>query len=340
MTSRSRMINQGRVAAAAVVSFLALSPMIASCAALNINAVPLPGDSYQGGSDVIVEFANVLNLPDRAKVVMDGTKVGVVTNVAIVGDHVDVTAQVDHGVEIPSNERAVLQQATVLGDIYLALEPEPDAAAAKPLGPGGRIPLSQTTSPPQLEDTIANLANFIGSGSIQRAQNTVIRINNVTPPKEEVHRVVSQVTTDLRQLSDNIKTVDSLLTGVSQTADVLGSHTASLSFWFSPPGVQGFKRDMEVANTFGRILPSLGSIYNGGYWLVPLLKSSADALGAVQGTKQAVEAEYPAYRRFLTEYFMPQDKYPAINITSIIGPDGRELSGNVEQVLRMLGAVP
>jgi phospholipid/cholesterol/gamma-HCH transport system substrate-binding protein len=34
------------------------------------------------------------------------------------------------------------------------------------------------------------------------------------------------------------------------------------------------------------------------------------------------------------------EKYPAINITSIVGPDGRELSGNVEQVLRMLGAVP
>ncbi|ORB77070.1 mammalian cell entry protein, partial [Mycobacterium timonense] len=58
-----------------------------------------------------------------------------------------------------------------------------------------------------------------------------------------------------------------------------------------------------------------------------------NALKAVQGSKQAVEAEYPKYRQFITDYFLRQDKYPAINITSIIGPDGRELSGNVEQVL-------
>jgi phospholipid/cholesterol/gamma-HCH transport system substrate-binding protein len=38
--------------------------------------------------------------------------------------------------------------------------------------------------------------------------------------------------------------------------------------------------------------------------------------------------------------FLPVDKYPAINITSIIGPDGRELSGNVQDVLRILGATP
>ncbi|QEN12955.1 MlaD family protein [Mycolicibacterium sp. ELW1] len=324
-----------------ICAAIVCAPILTSCSSLTINTLPLPGSSSQDGAEIVVEFSNVLNLPDRAKVVLDGTQVGVVSNVAIAGDHVDVTARIDRGVDVPSNARAVLQQATVLGDIYLALERGPSADMTRtPLASGGRIPLSQTTSPPQLEDTIASLANFIGSGSIQRAQNTLIRINNVTPPKQEVRRVVSQVTTDLRQLSDNIDNVDRLLTSVSQTAAVLGTHTPQLSVWFSPAGMKGFTRDMEVANTFGRILPSLGSIYNGGYWLVPLLKSASEAFAAVQGTKQAVEAEYPAYRRFITDYFMPQDKYPAINVTSIIGPDGRELSGNVEQVLRMLGAVP
>lgn len=314
---------------------------LTSCASLNINAIPLPGSSYQGGYDIIAEFANVLNLPDRAKVVMDGTTVGVVQKVGLAGDHVDVTARVGPDVRVPSNVHAVLQQATVLGDIYLALErPADTGSSAPPLDPGGRIPLAQTTSPPQLEDTIANMANFIGSGSIQRAQNTLIRINKVTPPKAEVHRVVSQITTDLGQLSDNVDTVDTLINSVSQTTDVLAARTPALSDWFSDKGLAGFKRSTVLANTFGVLLPSLGSIYNYGYWLVPLIRSLANALQVTQASKQAVEAEYPQYRRFITEYLLPQDKYPAINITSIVGPDGRELSGNVEQVLRMLGAVP
>jgi virulence factor Mce-like protein len=315
---------------------------LTSCASLNINAVPVPGsNNYQDGYDLIVEFANVLNLPDRAKVVIDGTTVGVVEKVKLAGDRVDVTARIDRDVRVPSSVHAVLQQATVLGDIYLALERPADADAAQtPLNPGGRIPLVHTTSPPQLEDTIANMANFIGSGSIQRVQNTLMTINRVTPPKAEVHRVVSRITTDLQDLSDNVDTVDTLLKGVKQTTDVLAKRSPQLSFWFTKPGIAGFRRDIILANTFGVLLPSLGSIYNYGYWLVPLIGSLADGFGAVQGTKQAVEAEYPLYKRFINDYFMPQDKYPAINITSIVGPDGRELSGNVEQVLRMLGAVP
>lgn len=323
---------------AAVMAMCSL--MVSSCAALNVNSLPLPGSTYEGGYDIVAEFVNVLNLPDRAKVVMDGTTVGTVTGVSIAGDHVDVTARIQPGVQVPSTAEAVLQQATVLGDIYLAIERPETASAAEFLESGGRIPVKQTTSPPQLEDTIANLANFIGSGSIQRAQNTIMNINKVTPPTDEVRRVVSRVTTDLRDLSDNIDTVDSLINGVSETASVLANRTPTLAHWFSTDGIDGFKRNAVLADTLGVILPSLGSIYNGGFWLVPALGSLATAFESVQGTKQALEREYPLYRQFINEYLLPQDKYPAINITSIVGPDGRELSGNAEEVLRMLGAMP
>jgi hypothetical protein len=84
----------------------------------------------------------------------------------------------------------------------------------------------------------------------------------------------------------------------------------------------------------------VGSVNSGGYWLVPFLSSLADATGALQQSKVNVEEEIPKYRRLFTDFFLPEDKYPAINITSIIGPDGRELSGNVQDVLRMLGATP
>jgi hypothetical protein len=70
------------------------------------------------------------------------------------------------------------------------------------------------------------------------------------------------------------------------------------------------------------------------------LNSLADSAGAVQQSKIAVEDEIRRFRRLFTDFFLPQDKYPAINITSIVGPDGRELSGNVQDVLRMLGAMP
>jgi phospholipid/cholesterol/gamma-HCH transport system substrate-binding protein len=333
MTLRSR-LAAGAVATATVLT-------VSSCASINVDALPQPGPSYDDGYDIVVQFDSVLNLPDRAKVVLDGVTVGVVTKVTLTDRDVGVTARVDRGVVVPSDIHAVLQQATVLGDIYVALERPPAGAVPAPaLAPGAAIPVAQTTSPPQLEDTIASLANFVSSGSIQRAQNTIIRLNRVVPSSDEVRTLTTRVETNLSALSANIDRVDQLLDGVAETANVVNGHIPELQYWFSPTGQLGFKHVIDVTNFVSTILPGIGSITLGGYWLVPFLNSLADSVGALQQSKVAGEAEIPKYRRLFTDMFLPVDKYPAINITSIVGPDGRELSGNVQEVLRILGAMP
>jgi phospholipid/cholesterol/gamma-HCH transport system substrate-binding protein len=314
---------------------------VSSCASLDVNLLPQPGKSYRGGYDIVLAFGNVLNLPMRAKVVLNGVTVGVVTEMTLKNRQVDVTARIGSDTVVPSNTEASLQQATVLGDIYVALErPQTGGPPAPALGPGGRIPLAQTTSPPQLEDTISSLANFVSSGSIQRLQNTVIRLNRLTPPSAEVHRLISRVVTDLTGLSDNIDQVDQLLDGVSRTAEVLNNRIPQIQSIFSPVGQLSLTRNVLPLAYTATILPGIGSIALGGFWLVPLLNSAATTFGALQRSKIAFEDEIPKYRRLFTDFFLPQDKYPAINITSIVGPDGRELSGNVQDVLRILGAMP
>jgi phospholipid/cholesterol/gamma-HCH transport system substrate-binding protein len=318
-----------------------VASLLSSCAAINADALPQPGNSYSDGYDLVVEFSNVLNLPERAKVVMDGGRVGVVTGVAINSNHVDVTVRLAPDIQVPADSRAILQQATVLGDIYVALQPPTGTGTATPpLRPGAHLPVAQTTSPPQLEDTIANLANFVASGSIQRMQNAIINVNRVTPAAPEVRDIASRISVDLADLSNNIDVVDQLLNGLAGTAQVVANRSSALSFWFSDAGVKGFQRTTIVAPYLSRVLPSIGSIYSGGYWLVPMLTAVANAGESIRSSKLAVEDEVPAWRRLFTDYFLPQDKYPAVNITSIVGPDGRDLTGDTEQVLRMLGAVP
>jgi phospholipid/cholesterol/gamma-HCH transport system substrate-binding protein len=327
----------GRLAIAVATVFA-----VSSCSMIDVNSLPQPGKSYGDGYDIILAFDNVLNLPLRAKVVLNGVAVGVVTNVALKSHEVDVTARIGSGTVVPSNTEASLQQATVLGDIYVALErPHTGGPPAPALGPGERIAQAQTTSPPQLEDTIASLANFVSSGSIQRIQNTVIRLNRLTPPPTEVRRLTSRVVDDLTDLSDNINQVDQLLDGVSRTAQVLNARIPQLRDYLSPRGQLAIARSINFYRYLATLLPGVGSITLGGYWLVPLLNSLATTFGALfQRSKIAFEEEIPKYRKLFTNFFLPEDKYPAINITSIIGPDGRELSGNVQEVLRILGAMP
>lgn len=336
------MKHRTRTVMAVAIATGSVAVLVSSCTSLSVNSLPQPGNQYRDGYDLTLEFSNVLNLPDRAKVVLDGTLVGVVTGVDVAADRVDVTARIDSVVAVPANSRATLQQATVLGDTYLALErPTTDIAPGPPIPPDGRIPLAQTTSPPQLEDTLANLANFVGSGSIQRIQTSIMGLNRVTPERsDELRAMVSRVADDLADLGDNIDTVDQALDGLSQTGAVLTANQANYRFWFSDTGMLGFDRATETSSYIGTLVPSIGSIYSGGYWLTPMLNSLADAMGAVQQSKWAIEDEYPRWQTLLTEYFMPADKYPAINITSITAPDGRELLPNVQDVLRILGAMP
>lgn len=314
--------------------------MLSACSAVTVDKLPQPGNGYRDGYTVVLEFANALNLPEHAKVVMDGTTVGIVDQVELAKDSVNVTARIDPAVTVPSDTRAVLQQATVLGDIYVALD-RPAESTAPALTQNGRIPLAQTTSPPQLEDTIASLSNFIGSGSIQRIQNTILGINRVTPDEQaRISAIAARMSTDLADLSNNIDTVDVWLNGVAQTAQVVAVRSPQLQYWFTPTGMRSFDRASEASKYISKMLPSVGSIYTGGYWLVPFLRSLGYAMGAVQKSKWAVEGEYRPWREFFTDTFLPQDKYPAMNITSVQTADGREISTNVEDVLRMLGAVP
>ncbi|WP_273735575.1 MlaD family protein [Mycolicibacterium septicum] len=315
---------------------------MSSCGSLNAKVLPQPGNTYRDGYDIIVEFDSALNLPDRAKVMLDGTTIGVVTNVAGTARQVDVTARIGPDVVLTSKMHATLQQATVLGDIYVAIErPPADDTGAQPLRPGGRIPLARTTSPPPLEDTIASLANFVSSGSIQRIQNTIVGINRVAPTGEDaIKKLASQVSADLAGLSNNIDTVDQWLNGASGTVQVMHDRIPDFQEWFSEKGMKGWDRVTNITVYIGTLFPSLGTIYSGGYWLGPLINSLGDALGAVQQSKWNFEGEWPAWRKLFTGVFLPEFKHPAINITSIVGPDGRELSGSAQEVLRTIGAMP
>src|SRR3984885_12521813 len=327
--------------ACAVVT-VATAVAVSSCASINVNALPQPGNSYRDGYDIVLEFDNALNLPDRAKGVLDGTTVGVVTKVAVTSAHVDVTARLGSAVVVPSNIHGALQQATVLGDIYVALRRAQDQQAAPALSPGGTIPLAQTTSPPQLEDTIATLANFVSSGSIQRVQNTIISIDRVQPPggQAAIRKLASQVSADLSDLSKNMEQVDQWFNAVTDTAGVMHSLRPMYADWFSPNGLKAWTFNSDLGVAIATLLPSVGSIWLGGYWVVPLLHSLAGAVGALQQGKWDFEREATAFRRIFQNLFLAEDKYPAINITSIVGPDGREMSNDVHNVLRILGAAP
>ncbi|MBS4103401.1 MlaD family protein [Tsukamurella paurometabola] len=218
------------------VASIAASTMLAGCAGtFNPSAIPAPGQPGGGDGYVVhLDFENVLNLPDRARVVFDGVVSGRLQKVTLEEDKAVVDIKILNGVKVPNTVTATLQQDTILGDTYVALKTTPNKPGA-PLKAGDTLPTSQTKPPTQIEDILSDLANFLGSGSLMQLQDTFSRINNNLPADPQklssLVKTVSQTVVDLGEQNDN---VSQAITSVGNLVNTVNENDAVLVALLKP----------------------------------------------------------------------------------------------------------
>jgi virulence factor Mce-like protein len=292
------------------------------------------GTSYE----LTLQFASVMNLPTDADVMMDGLRVGMVHSVNVSNQNVSVVVQIKAGTRVPADAHAIIRQDTLLGDTYVALDHVTDGVAPEFLQPGGIIPASRTTSPPQLEDTMAVLAYFVNGGSIQKVEDAMTRINRVMPNLPEVENMATVVAGDLHDLAKNTDEIDRMLNGATATAAAIGANNSTLSEMFSQHGVHFWLLlTKDILGHISQVMPSIGSIFSGGYWMVPMLDALANSGGEIRALYDVSSSD--KLTDFLRSTVAPYVKNPSINIRSIESANGDQLVGDVENLLRMLGAV-
>ncbi|MBH0781021.1 MlaD family protein [Nocardia bovistercoris] len=322
--------------------------LVAGCCALfalggcSLGPDDLP--SVRGGTGagftVGFEFLSVMNLPNGADVMMDGLRVGEVRDVAVLDDTVRVTVGVHNGSRIPADVRAVIRQNTLLGDTYIALDHGTIDPDGRFLGPGGVVAVDRTSSPPQLEDTMAVLAYFVNGGSIRRIQDAMGRINTAMPASQDVRRLASVVAVDLRDLAHDTGEIDRLLDGFDATAVALNAKAATLATLFAPETAHYWRRvAVDTISYISQILPSVGSVYQGGLWLVPMLNSLADSGAVMRDIWTTAPADAAKLSDFLRTTVLPFAQHPSVDIRSIESPRGEQMVADVENLLRILGAV-
>lgn len=190
---------------------VAVVGLTAGCS-LDPTRLPVPGSYVPGDKYTIkVEFSSVLNLPGRAKVDFGGVRVGVLDRVQLVGSTAVAYVDVAKNILLPQNTRAELRQATVLGDIYIALLP-PDNPAQAALRDGDTIPLRNTLPADNVEDILRGVSNLVSGGALNTLQETVINFNKAFPkdPAEQ-ERIRTKLAGGLRDLAANQAAIDEIL---------------------------------------------------------------------------------------------------------------------------------
>ena len=198
-----------------VVGAISLA-VVAALILMAFNAQNLP---IIGGGDVYyAAFKEAGGLKANDEVRVAGVRVGKVEKVELDGDHVKVTFRIEDKAAFGQDTRADIKVKTLLGAMYLSLEP----AGSGQLAAGSEIPVDRTSSPYDVVKAFSGLAETsdrIDTDQLAAALTTLADLTRNTP--EEFRSAldgVSRLSSDVAAKNTQINT---LLGNLRNVADVL-----------------------------------------------------------------------------------------------------------------------
>lgn len=210
-----------------VAAWVACACLVSGCS-LDPARLPVPGAYVPIGKySIKIEFSSVLNLPARAKVDLGGVQVGVLDRVQLMGSTAVAYVDVNDSVKLPQNTRAELRQATVLGDIYIALLPAENPAPSH-LHDGDTIPLRNTVPADNVEDILRSVSTLVSGGSLSTLEESVANFNNAfSKDPAELDRMRQKLAGMLRDLAANQDKIDEILTSTERVSNGLLAETGA-----------------------------------------------------------------------------------------------------------------
>lgn len=194
------------------VSLVTLAMVVV--AALRADDLPIIG----GGDTYHAMFTEAGGLKVNDEVRIAGVRVGKVDEIELAGDEVRVSFKVDDAAEFGTDSRAAIKVKTILGSMFLALEP----AGAGQLDEGATIPAERTSSPFDVVEAFEGLAatsEQIDTDQLAESLTTLADLTRNTP--EEFRGAL----TGLSRLSANVAAKDeqlnTLLVNLERVSTVL-----------------------------------------------------------------------------------------------------------------------
>ena len=183
-------------------------------AALRADDLPIIG----GGDTYHAMFTEAGGLKVNDEVRIAGVRVGKVDEVELAGDEVRVSFKVDDAADFGSDTRAAIKVKTILGSMFLALEP----AGGGRLDEGATIPAARTSSPFDVVEAFEGLASTsaqIDTDQLAESLTTLADLTRNTP--EEFRGALD----GLSRLSSNVAAKDeqlnTLLVNLERVSTVL-----------------------------------------------------------------------------------------------------------------------
>jgi phospholipid/cholesterol/gamma-HCH transport system substrate-binding protein len=171
-----------------------------------------------GGDTYTAAFSEAGGLKVNDPVRIAGVRVGEVEKIELEGDHVKVTFRVKTDSQFGTETGAAIKVNTLLGAMYLALEP----AGPDQLDTSKEIPVDRTSSPYDVVKAFSGLAETadqIDTDQLARSLTTLADLTRNTP--EEFQAALTGVSRLSSNIADKNERIGQLLTNLQRVSTVL-----------------------------------------------------------------------------------------------------------------------
>lgn len=198
-----------------VIGAISIAVLVAMLmAAFRADDLPLIG----GGDTYYAAFSEAGGLRAEDEVRIAGVIVGKVDSIELDGDRVMVTFKVDEGAAFGPESRAAIKVKTLLGSMFLALEP----AGAGQLEEGSTIPVERTSSPFDVVEAFEGLAETsadIDTDQLATSLRAMADLGRNTP--EEFRAALDGVSALSQNLAARDEQINTLLVNLRKVSGVL-----------------------------------------------------------------------------------------------------------------------
>jgi phospholipid/cholesterol/gamma-HCH transport system substrate-binding protein len=236
---------------------------IAGCQ-FNLQGLPSPGGGPPGDSYRLTAiFGDVLNLPQRAQVKLDGVVVGQVTAITLRDDRARVDMAVARSIQLPRGTTAQVRFTTPLGEDYISLNRPTTPASGEQLTDGTTIPETQTSSAPTIEDTFALLSAVLNGGGLDQLRTIIVEVNKALGGHETQARdLLAQLNTLVSALNARTDDIDRGLTALASLSSELNGQNDVIATGLEriAPALQVLASEAGDFTTLLKRLGQLGTI--------------------------------------------------------------------------------
>jgi phospholipid/cholesterol/gamma-HCH transport system substrate-binding protein len=187
--------NPVKVGAVSLVVLVAIVLM-----AFKADSLPLIG----GGDTYYADFSDSSGIKPNDEVRIAGVRVGKVTGVGLDGDHVKVTFKISSGADFGTETNAEIKVKTLLGAMFLALEPK----GSGQLKAGTTIPASRTKSAYDVVEAFSGLAERAEQINLPQLTTS---LNTLADATKDTPEALQSTLKGLSALSANVAARDAQL---------------------------------------------------------------------------------------------------------------------------------